>query len=336
MELIVESVLSRGPLWKNFVEHDSSGEIIPGQTRKPLCQQLVISLGAPGAKLEYMSTNPGCVPPLTLAVCHPGWDDYLDLNEILAKMTHHLMEEDRQWVEMVPKGGAIPKKKDVTKIVALPPNDDTTFVPASEFPATQYGDGTPENPVNLSDAPTEAWNTGTCPQGADPDDESKILDHSSDALGEMAECIMDLEDGYFKALHEVIIEMEKALWDISCIDSHYVSCIVTVMATWQEATQAAVSHMENIDVTIYLACQEDARRVTKEYLAEVKKACKEHDATHFKEKEAWKKAIKADDHEDLVIYLLNAKCKAKGLWMPFLTRYKKLSRSMCPSVPRGL
>ena len=25
---------------------------------------------------------------------------------------------------------------------------------------------------------------------------------------------MDLEDGYFKALWEVIIEMERALWDV--------------------------------------------------------------------------------------------------------------------------
>ena len=50
MELIVESVFSRGPLWKNthFVEHNSSGKIIPGQTGKSLCQELMISLGGPG------------------------------------------------------------------------------------------------------------------------------------------------------------------------------------------------------------------------------------------------------------------------------------------------
>ena len=43
---------------------------------------------------------------------------------------------------------------------------------------------------------------------------------------------MDLEDGYFKALWEVIIEMERALQDVSCIDAHYVSQVVTVMASW--------------------------------------------------------------------------------------------------------
>ena len=150
-------------------------------------------------------------------------------------MTQHLMEEDGQPVETAQKGGTIPKKKDDVKIVVLPPNDDTTFVPTSEFPSAQFGTGTRENPVNLSDAPTEALNMGTCPQGADPDDESTMLGHFSDALSEMADSIMDLEDGYFKALHEVIIEAEKALWDISQIDLHYINPVVTVMAGWQEA-----------------------------------------------------------------------------------------------------
>ena len=122
-ELIVESVLSRGPLWKNthFVECNSSGEIIPGQTGQPLCQELGINLGAPGAKLEFMPTGPGRVSPLTLAACHPGWDNYLNLNEILAEMAERLVEEDAQQGEVAPKGGTIPKEKDTAKIVALPP-----------------------------------------------------------------------------------------------------------------------------------------------------------------------------------------------------------------------
>ena len=98
MELIVESVLSRGPLWKNthFVERNSNGEIIPGRTGQPLCQELIINLGAPGAKLQYTSTGSGCAPPLTLAACHPSWDDYLNLNETVAEMAQCLMEEDEQ------------------------------------------------------------------------------------------------------------------------------------------------------------------------------------------------------------------------------------------------
>ena len=43
------------------------------------------------------------------------------------------------------------------------------------------------------------------------EDKAITLGHFSDALNEMAASIVDLEDGYFKALHEVIIEMEKAL-----------------------------------------------------------------------------------------------------------------------------
>ena len=56
------------------------------------------------------------------------------------------------------------------------------------------------------------------------EDEAAVLSHFSDALSEI-----DLENGYFKALHEVIIETEKALRDVSHIDTHYISCVVMVM-----------------------------------------------------------------------------------------------------------
>ena len=85
----------------------------------------------------------------------------------------------------------------------------------------------------------------------------------------MVASIVGLEDGYFKALHEVIIETEKALCDMSRIDTHYVSCIVMVMTSWQEAVQAATSHMEGVDTTTYLARQEDAWRATHEYVKKV-------------------------------------------------------------------
>ena len=48
----------------------------------------------------------------------------------------------------------------------------------------------------------EASHIGTCPDSMDSIDESKILGHFRDPLSEMAESLMDLEDGYFKALYE--------------------------------------------------------------------------------------------------------------------------------------
>ena len=92
------------------------------------------------------------------------------------------------------------------------------------------------------------------------EDEAKILGHFSNALCEMATSIMDLEDGYFKALHKVIIETERALHDICRINAHYVSRVVTVMSTWQEAVQAATSHMDTMDTmdtATYLTHRED-------------------------------------------------------------------------------
>ena len=137
------------------------------------------------------------------------------------------------------------------------------------------------------------------------DDETKLLGHFSDALREMATSIVDLEDGYFKALHEVIVETKRALRDVSRIDAHYVSQVIMVMSSWQEAVQTAASHMEGIDTTIYLARREDVRKATQEYVAAVVKAREERDAAHAVEQGARRQALKDDDHEDPVVHLLH-------------------------------
>ena len=45
-DLIVEAVLSRGPLWHNtnYVEHKNNGKVIISQNGQPLCQELEVSL----------------------------------------------------------------------------------------------------------------------------------------------------------------------------------------------------------------------------------------------------------------------------------------------------
>ena len=155
-------------------------------------------------------------------------------------MANRLMEEDGQQVQMPPKVGTIPKQKDVIQVTALPPSHDITLISASEFPGAQSAGSSHENPVHLSDA-TEASVSGLHPmKDTETEDEAVTLSHFSNALHEMAASIVDLEDGYFKALHEVIIETEKALHDVSRIDAHYVSRVVTVMNSWQEAVQTAM------------------------------------------------------------------------------------------------
>ena len=265
-------------------------------------------MASPGGKLEYMSTERGLPLPLTLAACRPGWDDYLDLNETVTEMANRLMEEDGQQVQMPPKVGTTPKQKDVTQVTALPPNDDVTLILASEFPGAQPAGSSHENPVHLSDT-TEASVSGSCPM-KDVEVEAVVLGHFSNTLREMAASIVDLEDGYFKALHEVIIETEKALHDVLRIDAHYVSRVVTVINSWQEAVQTATSHMEGVDTTIYLAHREDTRKAMKEYIATVIQACQECDAAHEEEQKRPKEAIKADDFEDPVICLLHITRKA--------------------------
>ena len=173
------------------------------------------------------------------------------------------------------------------------------------------------------------------PEGVEPVDEAAILGHFSDALSEMAENLMDLEDGYFKALREVIIEKERALWDISRIDAHYVSQVVTMMASWQEVIQTAVTHMENADLTIYLTCWEDARRAMREYMAAVIKSREDCDATHADKVEARKQVIKSGDPEDPVICLLDtthrvARAQAERAIDAFL---KKINETLCNHVP---
>ena len=156
----------------------------------------------------------------------------------------------------------------------------------------------------------KAGATPTCPTDTDTDDEAAVLSHFSDALSEMAASIMDLENGYFKALHEVIIETEKALRDISRINAHYISRVVTVMTSWQEVVQDAASHMEGVDTTTYLTCREDVQRATHEYVKEVIQAHEEHNATHQEEQKKQIEAIKADNFDDPVVCLLHVTCKA--------------------------
>ena len=173
------------------------------------------------------------------------------------------------------------------------------------------------------------------------EDEVAILGHFSDALHKMTASIIDFEDGYFKALHEVIVKMEKALHDVSHIDAHYVSCVVTVMTTWQEAVQTVASHMEGIDTTIYLAHREDVQRVVKEYVAVVIKAREEHSAAHVKEQEKWKDSIKTDDFEDPFISLLHVTCKvacaqAQRAVDTFLSKIESTLKKHIPINAQGL
>ena len=250
-------------------------------------------------------------------------------------MSQCLIDEDKRLEGAMPKGGAIPKEKEITKVMVLPPNKDTVFVSTTEFPSAQHGLGTRENPVNLSDTPTEVSHTRTCPESTESLDEPKLLGHFSNTLSEMAESLMDLEDGYFKALREVIIKTERALRDISCIDTHYVSQVVMVMASWKEVVQTAVTHMENTDLTMYLTHWEDARRVTKEYMAVVIKACEECDAAHGKETEVQKQVIKTGDPEDPFMHLLEVTCQAVHAQAVRAvdTFLKKIKETLCKHMP---
>ena len=156
----------------------------------------------------------------------------------------------------------------------------------------------------------------------------------------MATSIVDLEDGYFRALHEVIVETERALRDVSRIDAHYVSQVVMVMSSWQEAVQTAASHMEGVDTTIYLACREDARKATREYVAAVVKAREERDAAHAVEEEARRQALKDDDHGDPIVRLLHitqtaARAQCKKAIDAFLSSIKKTLQKHVPVHAQG-
>ena len=220
------------------------------------------------------------------------------------------MEEDGQQAKMLPEAGTTPKQKDTAQVKALPPSNDITMFPDSAFPSFGLAGSLRDNPVHLSDATDASASSSRPTKDTEMEDEAAVLSHFSDALSEMAASIMDLENGYFKALHEVIIKTEKALCDVSHIDAHYVSHVVTVMTSWQEAVQAATSHMEGVDTTTYLMHREDMQRATHEYVKEVIQAREERDATHKEEQKKRIEAIKADDFEDPVVRLLHITCKA--------------------------
>ena len=253
-----------------------------GQTGKPICQELTIKLVASGKKMQY--TNPNGPSPLTLAACHPGWDDYLDLGESVNEMAHHFMEEDAQQGAAAPATGATPQPVGTTLIMPIPP-DHTVIVAAAEFPGSQSAGLSRDNPMHLSDANDMSTSGGHPTKDADVEDDAAVLGHFSDTLREMANSIMGLEEGYFKTLCEVIDETERALRDVSHIDAHYISRVVTVMSSWQEVVQTAASHMEGFDLTTYLTHLEDTRRATHEYVKAVVQAREERNTAHAMEHE---------------------------------------------------
>ena len=206
---------------------------------------------------------------------------------------------------MLPKVGTTPKKKEAMKSVVAPVNKGIAWVASDQFLSDQPPGASHDNPVHLSDA-TDASASGSRPRKDDHfDDEAKLLGHFSDALREVAASIVDLEDGYFRALHEVIVETNQALRDMSHINAQYVSQVITVMSSWQEVVQTAASHMEGVDTTIYLGRREDARKVTREYVAAVVKAREERNVAHAVEEESRRQALKDDNHRDPVVHLLH-------------------------------
>ena len=254
-------------------------------------------------------TNPNGPSPLTIEGYHPGWDDYLDLSESVNEMAQCLMEEDSQQGAAAPATGASPQPVGATLITPIPP-DHTVMVAATEFPGSQCAGSSRDNPTHLSDANDTSTSGGRPTKDADAEDDATVLGHYSNALREMANSIMGLEEGYFKALSEVIDETERALWDMSRIDAHYISQVVTVMSSWQEAVQTVASHMEGVDLTTYLTRLEDTQRATHEYVKAVVQAHEERDAAHAVEHEKRKEALKANDLEDPVVCLLHVTCKA--------------------------
>ena len=130
--MLWETALLRDPLWPNinYVERNASGQTVLGQTGKPICQELTIKLVAPGKKMQC--TDPGGPALLTLVVCHPSWDDYLDLSESVNDMAQRLMEEDAQLEQASSMVSATPRPMDTAQIMLIPPHC-TVMVLAAEF-----------------------------------------------------------------------------------------------------------------------------------------------------------------------------------------------------------
>ena len=73
-ELIMEAVLSRGPLWHNvhYVEHARTmARSSYHGTANPYVRSWRSAYAPPCRRLEYMPTGAGHLPPLTLVVCAP-------------------------------------------------------------------------------------------------------------------------------------------------------------------------------------------------------------------------------------------------------------------------
>ena len=74
---------------------------------------------------------------MTLATCHPVWDDYFDITKTVTEIAHHLMKEDGQEVAMPPNASTTPKKKEAVKSVVASVNKGIAWIPTNQFPNDQ-------------------------------------------------------------------------------------------------------------------------------------------------------------------------------------------------------
>ena len=167
--MLLESVLARGPLWPNanYVERNAKGQILLSQAGKPICQEIMITLVTNGKKMQY--TNPNGPSPLTLAGCHPSWDNYLDLGETVSEMAHRLMMEDAQKGAAAPAAGATPQQEGSTFVTPIPPAGSVMFS-AAAFPDDQTAGSSLDNPVHLSDANDTSTSGGSPGKDTDVED----------------------------------------------------------------------------------------------------------------------------------------------------------------------
>ena len=104
-------------------------------------------------------------------------------------MVKCLLDEEEEEGGLVPRGGATIPKDDSIQIVMVSQLSFPGHLESTNMPMGSSAD----NPVTLSDVPTDASTPGACPEDTGIEDEAKILGHYSDALNEMAQCITDLE-----------------------------------------------------------------------------------------------------------------------------------------------
>ena len=330
-DLISETALSRGPIWKNaeFVIHDGNNHpvLVNGE---PMVTESTIK----EARIdEYTPLN--CRAWTNVAYKPKFVNNAFAFQETVTEMWQCLNRTKAEAAETKPPKPMVTDELHKEALVAdqtpmftskssnidVAPMTGLEFVDPEKYWAYIGARSNPgENAAMASVGPTACApqdmatvSTATvgdgittvkggtnpqCQRDANPPcDPTRLYE----ALGQMNNSLEHLEQGYFASLHETVRVTREILADLNEVDATYVETVLEAMRKWQADVTLMVTAIHTDACTVW----DTNRNAIDDATWDFRKVCEASRMKHAKDCEAHQKAVAEGKEKDPVIELLD-------------------------------